>query len=110
MTYARYVLVADRLTPPQRHIVLRCSDAQEWGGSDGQPRLWTDVVHGYRHCSFRSVRALERRGVVKVAVSAIGHLVRLTSMGLSVQFELQCRRLRPTAPAQSTTLGRAPHG
>jgi hypothetical protein len=62
-------------------------------------RSWPDIIHGYRRCSFRTIRSLERRGIVEIVDLPGPRGVRLTSEGLRLR-ALIC-------PAQSTTLERA---
>lgn len=83
-----HVRLAARLTPAQRHVVLRCSDAEAGGRDHGFARSWPDVTAGRRHVSFSTVRALERLGIVAITER---RNVRLTRLGLAVQLDLRQR-------------------
>jgi hypothetical protein len=89
--------LAASLTPAQRHVVLRCSDAQEWGGADyGFTRNWPDLVYGRYHVSCRTIYALIRLGVMRRDSRHSG-FYGLTGLGLSVQLQLQ-QRVRLQVP------------
>jgi hypothetical protein len=83
-------VIADSLSPAMRHALLRCSDASF--GEEFAPRCWWDVVHGYRHATFRgTISALERRALVEV--DRAPSMVRLTREGLRVQAALRLRNV-----------------
>lgn len=78
--------IAAGLSEAQRHVVGRASDAEDWShpGRGGCPRLWHDLVaHRYK-CSFATVRALIRAGLMFECEDGYG----LTPVGLTVQMIL----------------------
>ena len=81
--------IANTLTDAQRHVVMRCSEAVDWstGREVGCARSWIDLVHGRRHVSMTSLRALERRGIIEICAAG----VRLSVLGLGVWASLRCR-------------------
>lgn len=87
--------IADELTEPMRHVVMRCSDAGWNGEETGYPRMWPDVVANRPHCSFRhTVAALARRGIVQIsAPKGCCSMVALTRTGLRVQAALRLREV-----------------
>lgn len=84
--------LADTLTPPMWHVVMRCSEAA-WGSNGYAPRCWWDVVHGRSHCSFHgTIKALARRGIIEIrAPKGMSSMVALTMEGGRLQ---ACGRLR----------------
>jgi hypothetical protein len=89
--------LADDLTAPMRHVLMRCSDAVDWTLGEKYatwPREWPDVVAGRKGVSFNgSVRALERRGLVEIeSEPRRWHCVRLTRDGVRVQAALRLQR------------------
>jgi hypothetical protein len=90
MVASSLVKLADRLTPTQQHVMLRCSEAERWDRSGyGMARSWPDVVYGRRHTSMQTVRALVRMGLARADDEGVS----LTRLGLSVQLELRMRRV-----------------
>jgi hypothetical protein len=86
--------LADRLSPAQRHVVLRGSDAALWAGPEigyqAMSRHWWDLVHGRKWAQHRTLVALEWLGVYEPD-ARLDCFWRLTELGLSVQVELRCR-------------------
>lgn len=83
--------LTDRLSIVQMRIILRCSDAPLWDRTGRTfARQWPDLVSHVEHASMRSLRALERRGLVYEDDVGFG----LTEAGFDVQYELQRRGMR----------------
>lgn len=76
-----------RLSPTQRHVILRFSEAEEWGGSGyGMARSWNDLVYGRKWASYRTLQSLVSMGVAqRLADSSF----RLTPLGLAVQYRVR---------------------
>jgi hypothetical protein len=85
--------IAARLSPTQRALVLRCSDATDWCAQDGRTfgRQWGDLC-AFRGGSMRTIRALVRKGLV---VEDRRHLFGLTALGSDVRARLVHEGFRP---------------
>ena len=91
MTPATRAKLADQLSIVQQRILLRCSNAPEWDRSGRTiARQWTDLIANVERGSMRSLRALQRRGLIYEDCIGFG----LTEVGDEVQYELQCRGMR----------------
>jgi hypothetical protein len=78
-----------RLSAVQRHVLLRCSDAEDWGSSGyGMARSWPDLVSHCRWAQHRTLEALAKRGIVIEDPNQHGYW-RLTRFGLILQLHLR---------------------
>jgi hypothetical protein len=83
--------LARALSPTQRYVIGRFSDAEDWSRRGyGMGRTWPDIVHGRKGAQFRSIqRLIDLELAERVEVAGGMDLFRLTSLGLSVQLEVR---------------------
>lgn len=80
-----------RLSPTQRDVILRFSDAEEWDRSGrGMARQWADLVAMRKWASIRTLRAMVAQGIAEEEhMGRAGAGFRLTPLGLSVQYRVR---------------------
>lgn len=75
-----------KLSPAMIHVLSRCSLVEDWDRSGCcLGRQWPDLVAGFDHCAYSTIRALVRRGLLRERDGLFG----LTPAGCRTWLEIR---------------------